>query len=473
MINMHLEAESRQVLDALLRLDFASFLRKAMREVSPSDRLLWNWHLDAIVYELESVWGGATRLAINIPPRSLKSISVSVAFVAWCLGHDPSLKFICVSYNQALAEELARQCLRVMRSGWYQRVFPSTQLDRAKSSPGHFVTTKGGFRLATSVEGTLTGFGADFIIIDDPIKAEDAQSETARTRVNTWYDNTLVTRLNQKNTGRIVLVMHRLHIDDLTGHVLEKSEGWRHLCLPAIAQCDVEIATGDSTVYCLKAGEALHGARESIAALERIKADMGPHNFGAQYLQEPVAASGNLVRRDWFRAYDYEPVRQAGDQVVISWDTASKTAEMNSYSVATVWLMRTLAHGKQYYLLEVVRERLEYTDLRNRVLGLRAKWSPNYVLIEDKSSGQALLQELNREGFGAIAVTVEGEKTMRFIQQTPIISQGRVHLPRQASWLEDFIKELLQFPGGKHDDQVDSVSQFLKWAEGQARREFW
>ncbi len=467
------DVEHRQVLDALLRIDFGSFLRRAMREVNPGGRLLWSWHLHAIVYALECIWAGETRLAINIPPRSLKSISVSVAFVAWCLGHDPTLRFICVSYNQTLADDLARQCQKIMRSAWYQRVFPGTQIDRTKSSPSHFITTRGGFRLATSVEGTLTGFGADFIIIDDPIKAEDAQSEAARSWVNNWFDNTLVTRLNQKNTGRIVLVMHRLHIDDLTGHVLEKGEGWRHLSLPAIAQIDTKIPVNESEEHLYQAGEPLHAARESLIALERVKADMGPYNFQAQYLQEPVAAAGNLVRRDWFKTYEYEPVRRSGDQIVISWDTASKATELNSYSVGTVWLMRELEHGKQYHLLEVVRDRFEYPDLRNRVLELRAKWNAAYTLIEDKSSGQALIQELNRDGFGAIALTVEGDKAMRFVPQTAVIAQGRVYLPREAPWLADFIKEMLQFPGGKHDDQIDSVSQFLKWAEGRVRRDFW
>jgi hypothetical protein len=298
--------EHRQVLDAIMRQDFRSFLRKAMPEVSPGDRLLWNWHLDALAHELEGVWRGNTRLIVNVPPRTLKSISTSVAYVAWCLGRNPKLKFICVSYNQFLAEDLGRQCLKLMRSAWYERVFPHARIDRAKNAPGHFKTTRGGGRLATSIEGPLTGFGADFIIIDDPIKAEDGVSETERKRVNKWYDSTLNTRLNNQNTGRIILVMQRLHIDDLTGHVLEKGGRWRHLSLPAIAQADLHVSTDVDEVHAFGAGEALHPDRENLASLELRKANMGAYNFSAQYLQEPVAVAGSQPKRSRDSEADFQ-----------------------------------------------------------------------------------------------------------------------------------------------------------------------
>ena len=229
-------------LAALLRTDLRYFVQKVFNTVLPGTAYLPNWHIDAIVYQLMRLDAGENqRLLINQPPRSLKSICVSVAYVAWSLGHDPGRRIIVVSYSNDFAAELHRQFRMVIDAPWYRALFPEMRL--AKDTGTELVTTAGGSRYATSVGGTLTGRGADLIVIDDPLKAEDAMSEPARKRVIDWYGGTLVSRLNDKEKGPIVVVMQRLHEDDLAGHLLTM-DGWHHLDLPAIALEDREIPIG-------------------------------------------------------------------------------------------------------------------------------------------------------------------------------------------------------------------------------------
>ena len=222
-----------RLLEAILRTDLRFFIRKVFATICPGEPYLHNWHIEAIAYQLERVFlGKTTRLLINQPPRSLKSICVSVAYVAWLLGRDPTRRVIAVSYSGDFAAELHRQFRQVASSEWYAALFPHTRW--AKETGLEFVTTLGGGRYATSVGGTLTGRGADLIVIDDPLNAAEAQSEAARKRVIDWFGGSLVSRLNDKRTGTIVAVMQRLHEDDLAGHVLRQG-GWEHLDLPAIA----------------------------------------------------------------------------------------------------------------------------------------------------------------------------------------------------------------------------------------------
>ena len=229
-------------LDATLRSDLSLFVRKVFATVSPNDAFRPNWHIEAIAHELTRCHAGENRrLLITQPPRSLKSICASVAFPAWALGHDPTQRFLCVSYSEGLASEFTRQFRMVTESEWYRRVFPGMRLKT--ETRAETITTKGGSRVALSVGGSITGRGADFIIIDDPLKAEDGASETARTRVIDWYDGTLSTRLNDKERGVIILVMQRLHQEDLAGFVIERG-GWHQLNLPAIATDNQAVPIG-------------------------------------------------------------------------------------------------------------------------------------------------------------------------------------------------------------------------------------
>ena len=206
---------------ALLRRDLYAFTERCFYELNPTTTFLPNWHIEVVTSALEDCRRGKiTRLIINQPPRSLKSHCASVAFVAFLLGHDPTAQIICASYGQDLANKHASDCRTILASAWYQALFPHTRLSPERQAVQEFMTTQQGFRLSTSVGGVLTGRGADFIIIDDPLKPDEALSDTQRKAVNDWFDHTLYSRLNDKRTGRIILIMQRLHEDDLVGHVL-------------------------------------------------------------------------------------------------------------------------------------------------------------------------------------------------------------------------------------------------------------
>ena len=344
---------------ALLRSDLHSFVWKSFRTILPGTPYLPNWHIDAIVHQLMRVQAGdISRLLINQPPRSLKSVTVSVAYVAWLLGHDPTRRVIVVSYANELAAELHRQFRMIIDAPWYRALFPAMR--PARDSGTELVTTAGGSRYATSVGGTLTGRGADLIIIDDPLKAEEAMSEPARKRVIDWFAGTLVSRLNDKENGPIIVVMQRLHESDLAGHLLGQGS-WEHLDLPSIAVEDSVIPLGRGKVMTRRSGDILHPERESKDALDRIKAEIGSLKFSAQYQQRPVPLEGNLIRRDWFRYYDHLPQGSAR-RIVQSWDIAMMTGDANDYSVCTTWQMIKA----DYYLLDVFRARLQYPDLRRK-----------------------------------------------------------------------------------------------------------
>jgi predicted phage terminase large subunit-like protein len=454
---------NRAVLDALLRSDLAAFTQRCFQTVVPGQTYLANWHIEAIAHQLERCrQREIRRLLITVPPRNLKSITASVAFPAFALGHDPTLRIVCASYSQDLAAKHARDFRTVLESEWYRRLFPMARIDPQKNTEAEIQLTAQGYRLSTSVGGTLTGRGGNLILIDDPMKPAERMSEVKRAAVSEWYDSTLTSRLDCKTEDAIVLIMQRLHVDDLVGHVLEKDEPWIHLNLPAIAEADEEIPLGGGGFHRRKVGELLHPEREPREVLEELKAAMGSQSFSAQYQQAPVPEGGALIKAEWFRTYPRAPERAPGERVVQSWDTATKAGTKNDYSVCTTWLVR----GKDYYLLDVLRERLEYPDLRRKILSHAARHSAASVLIEDAGTGAPLIQDLRREGkLRPIPIRPERDKIVRLDAQSPEIEAGHVLLPEQAPWLDDFRAEILAFPYGRYDDQVDSASQFLAWAK--------
>ena len=322
----------RAMLRAILQTDLPSFVRKAFETVSPGDRYVESRHIEAICHRLLLLLGGAgvgrRRLVVNLPPRSLKSTIVSVAFPAWVLGHDPSARIIVASYSDDLARRLARDFRRVVEAPWYRELFPAMRIDARKNTEAEVATTAGGFRYATSVGGTLTGRGGDLVVIDDPIKPMDAASDAERRRVNEWFDSTVMSRLDDPATAAVVLVMQRVHEDDLAGHLLEKG-GWSLLRLPAIATEAEAVALGQGRVHRRAPGELLEPGRLAMAELEEARRHLGAQLFEAQYQQDPVPAgryadqggvarhlcraaarAGRLLRR-WCRAGTWR-ARRAG-----------------------------------------------------------------------------------------------------------------------------------------------------------------
>jgi predicted phage terminase large subunit-like protein len=457
-----LSHDPRAVIDAVQRSDFCSFVQGVFPIVSGGAQLLLNWHIEAMAEAVSKVLRGEIRrLIITVPPRSLKSICASVALPAYALGLDPTARIICVSYSESLARKHANDCRAVMGSSRYRRLFPGTRISRSKDTELEVMTTARGFRLATSVGGTLTGRGGNLIIIDDPMKPQDAQSDSARQNVLQWYGNTLLSRLDNKATDAIIVVMQRLHLDDLVGHLIEEG-GWTHLNLPAIAEIDESIPLGGGRVHHRLIGDVLHPEREPLAELNKLKRTMGSLEFAAQYQQQPVPTEGNLVKWPWFRFYDEPPELLSTDRIIVSWDTAMSSKELADYSACVVLHVR----GQTVYVRDVFRARLDYPDLRRKVIEMDWHWRRvNYALfVEKKGSGMSLLQDLRQHDIYASGIEPEGDKIMRMSEQTARIEAGSVLLPRQAPWLDEFRHEVLAFPYCRYNDQVDALSQGLKRA---------
>jgi predicted phage terminase large subunit-like protein len=448
---------------ALLRRDFYAFTERCFYELNPTTKFLPNWHIEMIAAALDACRRGeVTRLDINEPPRSLKSLCVSVAFPAFSLGHDPTAQIICASYGQDLANKHAMDCRTIMTSSWYQRLFPHTRLSPQRQALQEFITTRQGFRLSTSVGGVLTGRGADYIIIDDPLKPDEAFSETQRNAVNNWYDHTLYSRLNDKRTGRIIIVMQRLHEDDLVGHVLGL-EPWKVIRLPAIAEEDeihvIETPYGTRR-FERRAGEALHPEREPLKILKHIRETQGEYNFSGQYQQSPSPLGGGMVKAVWFKIYTSSEVTDTFEMIFQSWDTANKPSELSDYSVCTTWGVKE----KHIYLLDVYRKRLGYPELKRAVAERAETFHPETILIEDKASGTQLIQDLIEDGEYAVKkYEPTMDKIMRMHSVTSVIENGFAHVPYKAPWLAEYLHELTTFPKGKFDDQADSTSQALDW----------
>lgn len=448
-----------RLLEALLRNDFRPFVEKVFTTLTPGQDFVPNWHLDAIAYRLERVRRGEIRrLIINMPPRSLKSIMASVAFPAYILGLDPSRRLICVSYSADLAKKHANDFRAVLEAPWYRSTFPTTRIGPYKNSETEIELTARGFRLATSVGGTLTGRGGDIIIIDDPLKPDDALSETKRSAANQWFKNTLLSRLDDKRTGAIVIVMQRVHTDDLTGFLLSLSDEWEVLSLPAIAEFDEVIALGNGRVHRRKFGEALSPEREPLPILEDLKRQIGGDAFSAQYQQAPAPPGGAMVKRHWIRRYTDLPPASDRYLTLQSWDTASKGGPDNDWSVCTTWIV---TRDRRWYLLDIWRDRVDYPALKANALALAKKWRAQRVLVEDTGAGTSLVQELNGKVSGIIAVRPEGDKASRMAVASAKFEAGQALLPERAAWLPDLEAELFAFPGSRHDDQCDSISQAL------------
>ena len=441
-----------------LRKNYGQFLEACFATLNPATVYCPNWHIELIGEYLEACrQGEITRLIINMPPRALKSICVSVAWPAFLLGQNPSERIMTASYSSGLSVKHALDCRRVMQSQWYGDVFPDTMLARDQNEKHKFATTAFGHRIATSVGGTATGEGGNFLIMDDPQNPLQVMSDVQRTQASQWFDHTFATRLDDKRKGVIIVVMQRLHEADLSGHLLKKG-GWEHLVLPAVAE-RTRIYDFGQVHKTQKRGELLHVAREDKRQIEMIRRELGSFAFAAQYQQNPLPLDTGMVKRHWFLRYDAPP--ETWDRVVQSWDTAIKTGVANDCSVCITFAEKEGRH----YVLDVGVMREEYPQLKRMVLRYAKQWNADAVLIEDKASGQSLLQDLRKDKAAPplIATLPKQDKVTRFAAVSAMIEAGQVVLPQNAVWLAELEHELLAFPQGRHDDQVDALSQYLAW----------
>jgi predicted phage terminase large subunit-like protein len=455
-----LTSSKAALVDAACRADLASFVGKCFHQLMPGRVYLRNWHIQAIAYHLEMVRRGKIkRLIINAPPRGLKSLITSVSFPAFVLGHDPSRHIIGVSYGADLAVKLGNDFRAIVESEWYRPLFPQMQLSRFKNTELEVLTSRYGYRLGTSIDGSLTGRGGDIIIIDDPLKPADALSASRREYVNEWFFNTLLSRLDDKVNGAIVVVMQRLHADDLSGTLLHSGENWILLSLPAIAEFEEMIPISLNSFHKRCVGDVLHPEWEPRSALERLRVQLGSNIFSPQYQQCPMPPEDAMIKPHWISRYEHPLILDSSYRILQSWDTAQKKEGKNDYSVCTTWAWR----DNCWFLIDVLRGRYDYPTLKARAIESARFHRLERILIEEAGLGGALADELKAAGLPAVKIKPDRDKVTRMSVQSAKFESGLVYFPKDARWLHDLEDELFGFPYVRYDDQVDSLSQALAY----------
>lgn len=391
-------------------------------------------------------------LVITMPPRFGKTEMAVVLWMAWGFARNPRCQFIHTSSGEDLALRNSGAVKGIIQNDKFKELFEDCVIKADSSSKKLWETTESGGLKAASSGGVVTGFGAGrmgwkegdmfdgAIIIDDPLKPVDARSDKTRTTVNENLSQTMRSRRNHSNVP-VLIIMQRIHEDD-----------------PAQFALDGKMAL-DFDHLNLKArkddGTALWAEKLSLDEMARMELS-DRYTFASQYQQSPIAAGGNIIKLEWFMRYDNCPQ----GRIIHSWDTAYKASEHNDPSCCSVWV---LANGV-YYLKEVIHGKYEYPELKRKIIALHERDNPETVLIEDKASGQSLIQEL-RQHMNIIPIKPEADKLTRLIACSGAIESGRVHLPKEAHWLLEYEHELVSFPLAKHDDRVDSTSQFLNYVK--------
>jgi len=427
--------------------NFARTTFHARRKVA----MLENWHQERICEVLERVYlGRLPRVIINVPPRSGKTELAVKAFMAWTMGLEPDSEFIHASYSKRLATANAYDVRAIMQHETYGQLFPWVGLQDDSKAKDEFRTTAGGIVYATGADGTITGFGAGkvregfggAIIIDDPHKAGEATSPVMRQNVIDWYQTTIQSRLNKPETP-IIVIMQRLHEEDLSGWLLKGGTGehWEHVVIPARDE----------------AGHSFWPEKFPDAMLDRLETT-SPYVFAGQYMQRPAPLGGGIFKDEWWRFLDVEPLITFR---VIYADTAQKTKEQNDYSTFQCW-GRTV--DGQAVLLDMVRGKWEAPELETMA---RAFWQKHAAVqdrgtlrafkVEDKVSGTGLIQKLKREGIPIVPITRNIDKVTRAMDAAPYVQSGNVILMRNLAQLSDFLAEASVFPNGAHDDMIDAA----------------
>lgn len=398
-------------------------------------------HIEKINKALIDVALGKTKkLIINMPPRHGKSELISKYFVAWYLLNFTNKRVILTSYEADFAASWGRKVKDVINTFGKQY---KTRIRHDSNASNRFELLQGGQLNTAGAGGAITGKGADILIIDDPIKnIEEANSKVLRQKVWEWFTTTAFTRLEPD--GAVIIIMTRWHYDDLVGRILnnpEERKQWTWLSLPAINENN----------------EALWAERFSIDKLNEIKNTLGSMHFSALYQQKPVATENQIYKYEWWKYYSAPPTFK---MIVQSWDTAFKTSEQNDFSVCQTWGVA----DNGYYLLDLVRRKIEFPELLRCAKSLAEKYNPNIILIEDKASGQSLIQSIRKETRLPIkAVQVNKDKITRAHLAIPFIEAGKVFLPQSAEWLSDFLTETEEFPMSAHDDIVDAMNQAIEY----------
>ncbi len=462
----YLNQKKEQKIANLAKIKMRYFLRKAFSIINPATKIKWNWHLNYLCDTLEAVAEGKIkRLIINIPPRYLKSIICSVSFPAWILAKDPSKRIIVASYSKILATKHSQDTRIIMHSNWYKKNFYKTVIAEGRDEKNKFCTTENGFRFSTSVNGTLTGEGGDILIVDDPHNPIGIYNKSNRKRTINWFTGVFSSRLNDKNTGAIIIIMQRLHVDDLSGYIISKNteNNWFIINLPAIAEQEKKYYLFDKLYKIRKVGDILHPLMEKKTTLDNIKKDIGEYNFEAQYQQNPVTLDGNMIKKDWLKYFDLSDKENIfkNDKInyCISIDCASGLGTENDFTAIAVFAI----FSNKFYICDMYRLKIAYPELKIKIEEIINKYKPNNVLIEDKSNGSSMIQDLQQKYTNIIPIKPTKSKECRVNDILTTLEAGHILIADKEKWTQELEIELLSFPACKHDDQVDAISQFINW----------
>ena len=396
---------------------------------------------------------------ISAPVRHGKSQLVSVWLPAWILENNPTWPVIIASYGAELAEQFGRQVKQIFEHSpglW-------TRLSDDSTAAGRWNTKEGGGLVSCGVGGALIGRGGKVIIVDDPVRnAEEADSEIHRAKAKVWFDSTLKTRAEP---GATIIVCHqRWHEDDLYAW-LKESGDYEEICLPALAE--------DNDILGRKPGEALCPERFTSEYLVKLREQYvkseGLRWWSALYQQRPSSSEGSEIKRSWWRFYEPNEKPNHFEFICASWDAAFKDGENSDYVVGQIWGV----YGNKRYLLDQIRDKLDFVATVAAIRSLGEKWRPNAVLIEDKANGSAILNVLSKSMgapgargvplSGIIPINPMGSKVARVRAVSPQIQAGNVFLPRSEKFSQELVEECAAFPLGKHDDQADCLSQALSY----------
>ena len=450
--------DPRRKLDLARKTIFYFFLQRVFAELE-GEPLKSLEYVDALSLALQQATEkDAGRLLVTIPPRHLKSVAAAIALPAWLLGRDPAAKVMIATYSDTLSAEHAEKFSRIVNAPWYKRLFTNTRA--ASSNKYEWRTTAGGARYGVSLGGTVTGFGADVIIIDDILKGAEARQEVMRARARQFYTETLRSRLNNPRTGSIIAIMQRLHEDDFPAFLLEHGR-YHHLNLPATAEEDEDIPLHRGAVWKRAKGHILDPYRFTPAGLAELEKEMGRVAFTAQYQQRPVLPDGAVIDMKQLKLVDAPPTKEECTYRMQSWDTAVETGPNCSYSVCTTWGYK----DGVWYLLDLFRARLDGADLKARIVQLNKKWDPYQVLIEKTNASRIMWSAMRQEGdLIPVLMAPDGSKLDRLVPQLDWLYDGYVAFPCQSDWWPALRDEMRAFPESRFDDQVDSISQFIRWA---------
>lgn len=479
------------VFNALCRERFHIFAQRAFREVEPGVPFEDSWHIQCLSDHLQALYEGAlpdnkTRLCINVPPRSLKSYLASIAFPAWVMGRENHKKFIATSYNFSLAKEMSQKARILIESDWYKSLFITMRIDDGQNEKHNFWTTQRGMYYSSAIQ-SITGKGADFIVIDDPINPKEAVSDTIRNETNSTIRSTIPTRFNDLRHSKWLLIMQRLHDADPTGEFALKDPRWHVLKLPGENKTEKDITyTLGSKTWTMKPGDLLFPDRLTREVLNDLRTDLGEYNYAGQILQEPVPIGGGDFKEEWIQLYSPGGIKPGSMNVVILVDPAGGddlNKKKKKLSDWTAFMVVGLANDNNYYLLDIIRDRLNPTERIDTLFILHRKWNElcgkppkvGYEKYGMMTDTHYITDKKKTDAYNFPLIELGGSmgKEERIRRLIPDMQNGRWYFPASLPYVDqegrrfDLVQEILKsemptFPRARFDDMLDALSRIYE-----------